>query len=550
MLRIQTTQKRKRSASFTLECPVHTKKKQATSKDKSKTFKPHVQTTRSSVTLAPVSTTNVQVLKPFWNKFTAEWSKKLWSDTKTDCVVTDSKSLNGFLPKQGRSSWFSVHQTQKKKIQPENSQMISSPSPLSLWPVIMDSAQQQIEEEDKKETMQMKAHKIRLYPTKEQKQILNQWLGACRWTYNKCVQAIQEKKVKANKKSLRSFCVNNDALIEEHKWAVNIPYDIRDEAMADVLKAMKSNTGKKYHLKFRSRKDASQSLVVLKKHWRHKNGKYSMVFGPNAIQSTEQLPECLEFDSRLIKTRLGHWYLCLPLELKTLEDENQITDGFKSDMEGIVSLDPGVRTFMTAYDSSGKVFEWGKQDIGRIYRLGLVIDKLQSKWSKKDIKHKKRYKLQKAARRIHLKIRNLIDEVHKQMAKWLSENYRAVLLPKFETSRMIRRGQRKIRSKTVRAMITWSHFRFRQRIIHKFRAFSKRHLIICDEAYTSKTCGQCGFIHNKLGGKKLFVCPRCNFTLDRDVNGARNILLRYLTLNTKEICSHEQIVGATPLVIN
>jgi len=45
----------------------------------------------------------------------------------------------------------------------------------------------------------------------------------------------------------------------------------------------------------------------------------------------------------------------------------------------VISLDPGVRTFMTGYDPSGVAVEWGKNDIGRIYRLSHACDKLQSK---------------------------------------------------------------------------------------------------------------------------------------------------------------------------
>lgn len=79
---------------------------------------------------------------------------------------------------------------------------------------------------------------------------------------------------------------------------------------------------------------------------------------------------------------------------------------------------------MTGYDPSGKVWEWewGKQDIGRIYRLCHTIDKIQSEWSKKDVRHGRRYRLKKAAMRVRLKVRNLIDEMHKKLAKWLCEN--------------------------------------------------------------------------------------------------------------------------------
>jgi putative transposase len=404
--------------------------------------------------------------------------------------------------------------------------------------IVADGNEHDNKSNDKKEPVDMITHKVRVYPTRAQSTLLNKWIGTSRWTYNQVVATIRKKTTKASKKDLRALLLNKTSLMgTEYEWVLETPYDIRDEAMADVLKAIKTNFAakrKRFHLKFRSRKDEHQSITVLKKHWNHKRGDYSSVFGATKLRSPESLPTNLECDSRLIKTALGHWYLCLPLQLKKIEHgENQANGEIDSGEQtsSILALDPGVRTFMTGYDPSGKVWEWGKQDIGRIYRLCHTIDKMQSEWSQKDVRHGRKYRLKKAAMRVRLKIRNLIDEMHKKLAKWLCENYRTVLLPAFETSGMIRRGQRKINSKTVRGMVTWSHYRFRQRLLHKVRAYPGRTIIVCDEAYTSKTCGQCGVLHRQLGGCKVFKCPSCKVVIDRDVNGARNILLRYLTLH-------------------
>jgi putative transposase len=349
-----------------------------------------------------------------------------------------------------------------------------------------------------KDVVEMTSHKVRVYPTRAQATLLNKWIGTARWTYNQVVAVIRKKTTNANKKDLRALLLNKASLVgTEYEWVLETPYDVRDEAMADVLKAIESNLAakkKRFHLKFRSRKDEHQSIVVLKKHWEHKRGVYSSVFGATKFRSPESLPEKLECDSRLIRNKLGHWYLCLPLKLKKIDTgENQASGEIGSSENGsnIIALDPGVRTFMTGYDPSGKVWEWGKQEIGRIYRLCHTIDKIQSEWSKKDVRHGRRYRLKKAAMRVRLKVRNLIDEMHKKLAKWLCENYTTVLLPAFETSGMIRTGKRKINSKTVRGMVTWSHYRFRQRMLHKVRTYQGRTLIVCDEAYTSKTCGQC-----------------------------------------------------------
>ena len=97
-----------------------------------------------------------------------------------------------------------------------------------------------------------------------------------------------------------------------------------------------------------------------------------------------------------------------------------------------------------------------------------------------------------------------------------------ILLPKFETGKMVTRAQRKIGSKTARQMLTWSHYRFQQRLINKTREYRKSQVIICDEAYTSMTCGRRGELHEKLGGSKTFRCPHCGVTMDRDMNGSRH----------------------------
>ena len=65
------------------------------------------------------------------------------------------------------------------------------------------------------------------------------------------------------------------------------------------------------------------------------------------------LPETLYSDSRLIRTRLGHYHLCLPLTIE-LRGENQAPKG-SACRHSTISLDPGVRTFMTGYDADGAV---------------------------------------------------------------------------------------------------------------------------------------------------------------------------------------------------
>jgi putative transposase len=199
----------------------------------------------------------------------------------------------------------------------------------------------------------------------------------------------------------------------------------------------------------------------------------------------------------------------------------------------VVALDPGVRTFQTAYDPTGVVIEVGKQDIQRIDRLCWHLDKLQSeevRLKKDPDKKRRRQGLRRAMMRLRKRVRNLIDDVHKKLARFLVVNYTTILLPTFETQDMVKRTQRRITSKTARQMITWSHYRFQQHLLHKVRQAPWCQVEIVNESYTSKTCGCCGAIHDKLGSSKVFKCPSCQIIIDRDVNGARNILLKNMSV--------------------
>lgn len=67
-----------------------------------------------------------------------------------------------------------------------------------------------------------------------------------------------------------------------------------------------------------------------------------------------------------------------------------------------------------------------------------------------------------------------------------------------------RRRSRVINNKTARGMLNWGHFRFRQLLLSKSREYPSCKVVICDEHYTSKTCGACGFVYRDLGGRKVF----------------------------------------------
>src|SRR4051812_32044420 len=113
--------------------------------------------------------------------------------------------------------------------------------------------------------------------------------------------------------------------------------------MHDLLKAYESNFAikcKRFEIKFRSAKDHQQSIVIHSKHCHASRGSY--VFLHN-IKTIEPLPCELKYDSHIVMNRLGEFYICI-LQLLDAQAESQ---GPADRGEGVISLDPGICTFMT-----------------------------------------------------------------------------------------------------------------------------------------------------------------------------------------------------------
>ena len=264
-------------------------------------------------------------------------------------------------------------------------------------------------------------------------------------------------------------------------------------------------------LHFRSRKNPKQSCYIPDDAVSD-NGIYPTILGH--LRMAEAIPEYPK-ESRLVRER-GLYWLAVPHPAQC---------GIETPSgDGAVALDPGVRTFLTFFSETecGKI---GYRAFGRIQRLCHWLDNLISRTAAEPDYHRRR-RMRRAQGRLRQRIINLVDELHWQAARWLTSNYKLILLPTFETQDMTRRAGRKIRSKTARMMLSFRHYEFKQRLLWK--AWQRGVLVLeVNEAYTSRTRSWDGSVEEKLGGRPV-IREEGSFGLDRDVNGARGIFLRAL----------------------
>ncbi len=433
---------------------------------------------------------------PFWDKSCQEISRQLWSDTKIDLRGLVETSSNGSVSKTIANSWFSV---ETSCLQNEKWLKISLPSSTSLVADSTDSV-----------STNLLSKKIRVYPETKLAAKWRTWLAASRWCYNQAIAILKTEKM--GKYDLRKKIMDSAPI-----WVSEQPYNPRQMAVFQAFEAHKAAKKSKGIAKFRTRFDISQTIRFQVSNWKSKTF-YPQATKGLSFKASEPILDVMQHEPTLSLVN-GQWFICYAVDTpKPLENESNL----------VIALDPGVRTFLTGFDG-GNIVELGKNDIDRIYRLARHLDKLMSRigLSKGGQFKRLRYCLRKSAAKIRVKVKNLVNELHKKAAKYLVTKYRLIFLPTFETQQMIKKGKRKLATKTARAMVTLSHYRFQQMLKHQAVKYGSLVVDVTEE-YTSKTCSKCGHIHAKLGGSKKFKCPECGHTLDRDLNGAFNILLKAL----------------------
>lgn len=426
--------------------------------------------------------------------------------------------------------------------------------------------------------------RLKIYPSSKQQELLEQTLAGCRWIYNQCV--IESTKLEwdspsdiiKNRQILRDKVTKTSAL-KDHlktnkyipKYTLNIHANIRDRVLMDVIKSYKTyitnkinakKTGKRrprFCLKFRTKKDISDTFLMDYRDWNtYRNNKHSILYdllnstelksyntSRNVIRKNvkEIIPDKIDYDFRIQKIRNIGYFIIIPTPIRHIPENQGL-----SDSKRVISIDPGVRTFMTCYNPEGIVYEFGKYDIGHIVRLCFYMDKIQSKIDT-SINKKRKFILGKVLDRMRFRIKNLISDCHRRIAKWLCDNHDYIIVPRFKSGIMSSKKNRKLNSKTARNMMTWSHCRFREILLSKSREYNNVNIIITSEEYTSKTCTSCGNCKDNLGGSKTYKCNFCNITLDRDVNGARNILLKFMRDIITIVDSNYILLGPSPLLL-
>jgi transposase len=541
----------------------HQENNQMTSNDNQDTSLPSIQTTILSQTSVQESITKEKGLKPFWNNLSKEISKRLWLPLKTDLQDLDLITFNGC---SNNMEQFLNHWTRKNWI-PEMTYF------QTLWKSSLYSQQDTMVEEntnpDNLNQRRIVTKKIRFYPNQIQKKYFHKCFFTHRYFYNKAIKEINNRyesrkkefqesktcvhcndnkvdnsftcqkhmnnplpwKLNITLPSIRKSVMKSNSEIKGTKdeWQSEIPFDTRGLAIQDAITAylssisnLKNGNITRFDLKFKTKVSNRHIFWVDHRALKFKKDQWHLFqqkLKDNSVirfrnKTKDIIPLIIESDFKIMNDR-GSYYLVMTFE----EDK---VDKVSQERINMVGLDPGVRSFQTGYGLDGKCFESGKKQSEQIKKIYDRIDLLKSKQEEKN-KRSSRYNMKKRVLKLGKKIYDVVSNLHNQIGSYLCKNYDFIFLPRFESSGM--QESYKLQSVTKRMMNSLRHFDFQCKMRCLCDKYGKR-LYLVSEEYTSKTCGGCGIVNN-VGGSKDYKC-KCGVDIDRDMNGARNILIKSL----------------------
>lgn len=362
----------------------------------------------------------------------------------------------------------------------------------------------------------MKAIKVKIYPRKWQKELIEKHFGCCRLTYNFGL----EKKIKTyseTKKSISGYAIQKEIpnLYETKPWLKEVNSQSLQQTLKDLDSAF-SHFFKKNNSfpKFKSKHNPKQSFripqhfEVSKGHKAIKLPKLKWI----SFKDKFNFPKEVEFRNITI-SRDGNQYfasICY-------DDHKTIPPLATIEENKTLGIDLGIRTLATLSD--GTKIDNPKHF--KKYQDKLALE--QQKLSKRENRETRSYQKQKEkVQKVYRKIRNTRkDFLHKLTARLVeNQNYTSYVMEDLDIKQTLQDNS----TSMSRAIGDAGWRMLRQMMEYKCINNGKNLLIIGRFDPSSKMCSACGHVYHALErDEREWTCKECKSCHDRDDNAAMNI---------------------------
>ena len=360
----------------------------------------------------------------------------------------------------------------------------------------------------------LRATKYRIYPTEEQKVLLEKHFGCARLIYNFGLD-LKNKTYQETGKSISRYDIQK--LLPELKKTKEFLSEVNSASLQSSLINLETAFTKFFkktakYPNFKSKYSSKQSFQLAQSVYVVGN-KLDIPKFKQPIKIVVHRPIVGEIKTCTISRTLTNKYFISVL----MDDGINIPDKLPLDFSKAVGLDLGIKTFVTL--STGEKFDNPKC----LSKREKYLARQQRILSRKKKGSKNRTKQKLVIAKIHEKITNQRKDFHHKLSRKIVDENQVICIEDLSVKNMVQ--NRKL-SKSI-SDCGWGQF---VSFIH-YKANWKGHSVIKIGRFdpSSKMCS-CGKINNNLQlSDRTWTCKHCGVTHDREVLAAKNIL-KFATL--------------------
>lgn len=353
-----------------------------------------------------------------------------------------------------------------------------------------------------------KRYTYKLRPGAEAEALLKRHAGSCRWVWNMCVERFNNREDTSQTTLMKHLTL----LRHSEEWLGEQPVVPQQQTIRDFITAKKAFFNKtRKRPKFKKKRTTLPSMNYTKRGFSlTKDGRLCLAGGISIpVVWSRKLP--VEPKSvRVYRDAAGWWWASFVIDIDEEARPRENNDA--------IGIDWGVKTPATTTNAD--------------FNLGYtprVKDnaKALARYQKRMERHRKAqqwencHKARKKAAKLHRRVKNQRKEQSRKWAQIVAKNHAVIAAEDFKPKfLMANKRLAKKASENAIGMV-------KRELVEAAKTYGCN-LILVDPKYTTMDCSHCGARHKtKLElHVRTYQCEHCGMTLDRDVNAARNMLIR------------------------